>query len=389
MPIVALLCRADKDREDLKLAVEEHGSSVLWAADVPGIIEIVRQSRPNLVLAVESGDDRSSLLAELSREAPLLPVVVALKPRSAARALELLRLGTFEVVAAPWTPENLEAALSKAARSKGTEFEVVRPGRGAAGAEKTPFGYFLAVLAVMAVAGAYLAVRSSPKAPPPAAASEWALPYNHPAGLAFDGELLWVSDWFSQTIYAHETSALRVIRTVHFPAEVPGALAFAADALWTAAGPRSLVKHMLDERLSALSRVDDSAPQTIGMAYDGLYLWTCDSKEGRLHKRILDDRLSIASSYRYPGVKPAALAYDGRSLWSLDAGNRELVEHDISNPEKILRRIVLAEYRRGGLKPTGLAFDGKRFWSAAEQLPKGEQGGRIFSHPVAIRPKGT
>jgi CheY-like chemotaxis protein len=385
MATVALFSRDDKSREELKLAVEEHGHRVLWAADVPGILEIVRKSRPGLVLAVESGDDCAPLLAELSREAPILPVVVALQPRDASRALELMRLGAFEVVSSPWTPENLAAALAKALRFKGTEFEVVRPGLSASAAK--PMGAFLAALAVAALVGAYLAVKSSPKPPPPAPPSEWSLPYSHPAGLAFDGNQLWVSDWFSQTIYRHDLAGLRVVRALTLPAEVPGALAFAADALWIASGSRSLVKHMLDDKLSVLFSVGDSAPQTVGMAYDGLYLWTCDAKEGRLHKRILDDRLTILSSYPYPGSKPAALAYDGTSLWSIDAGNRELIEHDISNPERVIQRIPLPEYRKGGWKPTGLAFDGKRFWSVAEQGPKGDQPGRIFAHAIPIRPK--
>ena len=386
MAILALYSRDERSRDELKLAAEERGHSVLWAGDLAGLLEIVKGQRPHLALLVESGDDVSPVLADLRREAPLLPVVAAFQPRGAARALELLRLGAFEVVGSPWTPENLAAALDKAARSRGTEFEVVRPGLAAASGRK-PFVLFLAVLAVMAVAGALWSVRTSPKPPPPTRPSEWLLPYNHPAGLAFHGGQLWVSDWFSQTLYLHDPRGMAVTRAVHFPAEVPGALAFAADALWSASGPRGLVKHMLDDKLSVLARVDDLAPQTVGMAYDGLYLWTCEGRDGRLHKRIFDERLSIVSSYKVPGLKPAALAYDGRSLWSLDAASRELVEHDIANPEKVLRRIALPEYKKGGWKPMGLAFDGQRFWSVAEQAPKGSEPARLFEHLVAIQPR--
>jgi ActR/RegA family two-component response regulator len=382
--IVALYSRDEKSREELRLAVEERGHSALRASDEAGLLETVRSQRPHLALIVESGDDAAPVLAAVLRSAPLLPVVVALKPRSAVRALELMRLGAFEVVAAPWTQENLAAALAKAERTRGTEFEVVRPGL-AAVSGKRPFAILLAVLAVLAAAGAFWAVRTSPKPPPAPRPSEWPLPYNHPAGLAFHNGRLWVSDWFSQTLYQHDPGSVAVVRAAHFPAETPGALVFAVDALWTASGPRSLVKHMLDEKLSVLARVDDLAPQTVGMAYDGLYLWTCDGKAGRLHKRIFDDRLSIVSSYKYPGVKPAALTYDGRSLWSLDSGNRELIEHDIANPEKVLRRVALPEYKKGGWKPMGLAFDGKRFWSVAESSPKGEDPARLFEHLFAIQ----
>lgn len=383
MSVIALFARDAETREELRLAVEERGHSTLRAGELKDLVELVGRERPAAVLAaVEGKEDPEGILAELRRAAPLIPVVVALKPRSAVRAVELLRLGAFEVVGAPWTPENLAAALSKALRAQGTEFQVLPPPV----VTRSPVLRFAAVLAVLLFAAGYLAYRTPP--PPPAPEpTEWALPYNHPAGLAFRDKQLWVSDWFSQTVYRHDARTLEVAGTRHFPNEIPGAMAFAADSLWVASAPRSIVKHMLDDKLDVLGRFDDAAPQTVGMAYDGLYLWTCDAKDNRLHKRVFDSQLSIAASYRYPGARPVALAYDGHSLWSLDGGNRELLEHDIADPQRILRRVVLPEYRRGGWKPTGLAFDGKRFWTAAERLPKGDEPGRVFVHSVALEPR--
>jgi hypothetical protein len=221
--------------------------------------------------------------------------------------------------------------------------------------------------------------RRAQEAPP----TSWDLPYSHPAGLAFDGKELWVTDWFSQSVHRHAPADMRLLRTLNFPREIPGALAFAADALWVAAAPRSIVKHMLDAKLTVLGGwYADRAPQTVGMAYDGLYLWTCDSAKGRLYKRILDDELSIIASYEYRGGKPAALAFDGKDLWSLDAPNREVLRHDLKDPARVTLRVPLPEYRSGGWTPTGLAFDDGtgRFWTVAERRPKGEGAARIFVH---------
>lgn len=390
MAVVALLCQDEGTRRELSLSIEQMGHRVAPALELPQLLETVREQLPSLVVAAETGasSPRSeNVLAELGRESPLLPVVVALSPRSAARAVELLRLGAYEVVAPPWTVENLAAPFSKALRFKGTSFEVARP---SSGGEPRPIRKSAAAVAAGVLAlliFVRLAWRGAPKAPPAAPPAQWELPYAHPAGLAFDGESFWIPDWFSQTVYVHERRGLRAIRTVHLPAEVPGAAAFASGAFWLSSG-KKLVRHMLDDKLSVLSMAEDAQGQSVGMVYDGLYLWTCDSKGARLHKRILDADLTEIASYRYPGTRPAALAFDGKTLWSVDAGNRDLLEHDIADPERVRRRIPLRAYRDGDWKPVGLAFDGVRFWTAAEHLPKADRLGRVFMHPVDLNPGG-
>ncbi|MFH1725028.1 MAG: hypothetical protein ABII00_10460 [Elusimicrobiota bacterium] len=396
MAVVAVVAADEKSRSELRLAVEELGHRAASASDLKAGLELLRSERPRAMLVAQDPSETvaESALVELEREAPLMPVVVALTKRDAPRALELLKAGAFEVIAPPWTPENLTACLSKALRFKGTAFEVMRPPE----TSKGVWFYFLMTLVLFTIAVGYATIErrrrlvriAEMEAPP----TQWELPYAHPAGLAFDGEEFWITDWFSQTLYRHARGGLRVVRTRHLPSEVPGAVAFAGDALWVAGAPAGLAKHMLDDRLTILERIKDEAARTVGMAYDGLYLWTCDNKKGRLHKRILDEELSVVASYGYPGSRPAALAFDGRGLWSLDAGNRELLRHDLAEPERVTLRLPLPEYGSGDWSPTGLAFDGERFWTVAEPRPgpstgrhagnagKGAGAGRIFAHRV-------
>jgi DNA-binding response OmpR family regulator len=366
MAAVVVLASAEKDRQELGLAVEELGHRALRAADLKSGLELLRTERPKLVLlAMDPADALAhSLLAELEREAPLLPVVVAMTERKAARAMELMKEGVFDVVAPPWTQESLAACLGKALRFRGTALET-------AGPEEVPRGaafYALTAGVVLAVALGLAALqryrREAARAERPVPPTSWELPYSHPGGLAYDGRTLWVSDWFSQTLYLHDPADLRVVRTLHLPREIPGALAFAGDALWVSAAPRGVVKHMLDDRLSVLSWMQDAQAQSVGMAYDGLYLWTCDAATGRIHKRILDDGLSVVSSIDYPGGKPAALAFD------------------LEDPRRVTLRVPLPDYRPGLWRPAGLAFDGKRFWSVAERIPKGQGPARIFVHAL-------
>ncbi|HBL18405.1 MAG: hypothetical protein A2X36_14460 [Elusimicrobia bacterium GWA2_69_24] len=383
MAVVLIIAKEEQARAALRLAVEELGHTAALAMDLKNAVELIPAQRPRLFLIAQDPGDSiaDSALVELEREAPLLPIVVTLTRRDAPRAMELLKAGVLEVVAPPWTPENLAACLSKALRFKGTALESFRL---PVEASRGLWIYVAAAVLLFALAAGYGLLRRRERLAALAAEAvrprAWDLPSAYPAGFAFDGRDFWVADWYAQSLSRHRRSDLRVEWTRHLPKEVPGAIAFAGDALWVAAAPRSIVKHMLDDRLTVLTQVRDAAPQTVGMAYDGLYLWTCDAAEGKLHKRILDSELTVAASYPYPGKNPAALAYDGRALWSLDAGNRELLRHDLAMPERVTARLPLPEYQSGDWKPTGLAFDGESFWSVGERRGKGEGSGRVFLH---------
>ncbi|MCX5788782.1 MAG: hypothetical protein NTX64_09810 [Elusimicrobia bacterium] len=377
MATVAVLGEKERTRRDLTLAIEELGHRVAAASGIPDAMEMLAQVRPQLlVVACEPASRLAEhALGEVDRVQPLLPVIVALEKRSAVRAVDLMKAGAYEVIAPPWTAENLSACLAKALRFKGTVFES-SPAPG----ERRRATVLWAGLAVfLAAAGLWRATRPRPQAPPPPATRAWELPYSHPAGLCFAGGALWVSDWYAETVYRLDPKTVGVRRAVHLPKEMPGAVALTKDSLWTSSAG-SLVRHMIDERLTGLARVPDAAGPTIAMAYDGLYLWTIDSKTRRIHKRLLDDTLTVLDSYDYPGMEPAALAWDGKNLWSIDAGNKELVRHGLQHPGEVTLRVSLPEYADGQWRPVGLAYDGERFWTVAENRKNIAAPGRIFRH---------
>lgn len=387
MAVIALVAKDDAARRELQLAVEELGHRAAPAHDVKSGLELLFSEKPRVFLVAQdpADDAAESLLFELEREAPLTPVVVALTRRSAPRALELLKAGAHEVVAAPFSAASLRGSLSKALRWRGTWFEEPRPSD-ALETSRAVGAWALAGLLLFAGAGGLALLHQRRKAAAlaeiPVPPTQWVLPYGHPAGLAFSGGELWVSDWFSATIHRHDPSDMRVTSSATMPREVPGAIAFAGGALYAASGPRVIVKRMLDARLTPLERFNDSRPQTVGMAYDGLYLWTVDSKTGKLHKRVLDAELTVAKTFDYPGRKAVALTFDGKRLWSLDAANKELLRHDLADPRRILLRWPLRDYPSGAWIPVGLAFDGRRFFTAAVLREGATSEGRVFVHDL-------
>lgn len=385
MALVGLFCADEAARRELALAIEEmgHRVDVAWA---PGdLIELVEKGRPHILMVAAGPGDRTpeALLAEVELSSPLLPVVVALSKRDAARAVDLLRLGAAEVAAPPWTRENLSAIVSKALRLRGTAFEAVRPAQ-----HNRRAVFYLAAAVFLGVSFWYVALarrrRAAEEARKPAPPREWVLPYYHPSGLMWYKGALWAADWYTQVVYRHDPQSLAVERTVALPTETPVAVTMVGDAIYVVSSDGQVFRHMIDDPVPAMKRYPARWPATVAVAYDGLYLWTLDAGKKRLRQHLLDDDLTVLNLYDYPSVKPAALAWDGKRLWSVDAAEREILQHDLEDPRRVSYRLPLQEYRSGAWRPTGLAWDGASFWTAAEATGK-EAAGRLFKHAVPER----
>ena len=377
MALIGLICNDEEDRQKLSLLAGETGHLVHSAARLRDAVEMLQQQRPRLMLVVDGPDqDASVAVREMLRASPLLPVVVALKDRDAARAVALMKTGAAEVVPAPWTRENIQACVSKSLRFQGTVFAVLKPPR----LRKGPI-YLVAVLGFFAVAFGYQTVkreRAQRVQEELSRRSHWDLPYRHPAAMVFNENELWVADWFTQSVYAHDAATLEVKRVAHFPAETPVALALAGDTVWSATAAGFIARHLKDPKLTIVERV--SAGPTLGLAFDGLYLWSIDQSRKVLTKRIPDAKLTATASYAYPGLRPSAIAYDGKTLWSLDSGNRELIMHNLERPDEAMGRVALTEYRDGLYRPVALGYDGKTFWTIGERQPRDAGPARLFRH---------
>ena len=378
MAAIGLLASETGDRDELSGLLGELGHRTEGAGRLDEALEFARERRPRAFLVVDgAGADAELLTRELTRAFPLLPVVVALKKRDATRAVALMRAGAAEVVAPPWTREDLKACVSKSLRWQGTALSPVR----LAPRKRSAVWYALAVGAFLAMALGTASVNRDRRLKAAAAArtDAWPLTVFHPAGLAFDGKDLWVVDWFSQSLYATSREDARVLALRHLTSETPVAAAFGADAVWTASADGTVVRRMRDAKLTPLARYPKAAPNAAGLAFDGLYVWTLDGRTRVLTKRLLDDALTPVSSWRIPGLKPVALVWDGRALWTLDAGDRVLRRHDLEKPTMALAVFPLPEYADGVYAPTGLAWDGDRFWTVGERRD-GKGPARLFRH---------
>lgn len=370
MARVLLVIGEEEVRGEIARLLERQGHEIVQSPGPPDCFDRIRDARPQILLAEES----PQLLAESLRLAPALPVVLCLKTRSAERAVGYLKKGAFECVPPPWSGEALSSPLRRAQRVQGTRIGFAWR----AAPKKRPTKLIAAAAAgvLAALAATALLVRSlRPPAEPEVLSRP--LPYHHPAGAAWR-EGLWISDWFTQSLYRHGPG-LEIATLYHLPEATPGPIAFAEGSLFVAAAGRRWLKAVPGDGLEAAGRFEAPGPKTVGLCYDGLYLWSVDGSDRKVRKHLLDDRLSVLEAFDYPGGSPAALACDARNLWSIDDATGELLRHDPRRADLLLEKAALNEYGGGVWRPTGLVHDGRWFWSVAERR-EGE-GGRVFRHP--------
>ncbi|MEQ1920475.1 MAG: hypothetical protein ABL955_14905, partial [Elusimicrobiota bacterium] len=184
---------------------------------------------------------------------------------------------------------------------------------------------------------------------------------------------------FTQSFYSLSPNDTSVQIVRHLTAETPVAAAFTTEAMWTVSADGTVIRRMRDDKMTPLMRYPKAAPNSAGLAFDGLYLWSLDARAKVLRKHLVDRELSVISTYKWRGVKPAGLLFDGKTLWSLDAADRRLLRHGLAHPEDFVEAIPLPEYAEGVYIPVGAAWDGSRFWTVGE-AKDGTSPARLVRH---------
>jgi hypothetical protein len=187
--------------------------------------------------------------------------------------------------------------------------------------------------------------------------SVFSAPGPAPAGLAWDGIHLWLSEVNSGTIYKLTTSG-QVLSSFPSPCDLPLDLAFDGQNLWVidAKGSDSVgnVIYKMDTSGNVVTSFSVPADISTGLTWDGFFLWGSDSYNGRLAK-IDPGTGQVIVSFSSPGPSPRGMAWDGQFLWVSDFSTREIYKMNTSGT-------VLNTFPAPGTGPMGLTWDGKNLW---------------------------
>jgi hypothetical protein len=188
----------------------------------------------------------------------------------------------------------------------------------------------------------------------------------NPTALAFDGTLLWVSDWGGRISALDPVDPRLAVREVAVPSGGlfrPTALAFGDGRMWTLDAARArLIRAKAAHPETVLAAIASPGPAPTSLAFDGSVLWSYDAANRALYRHAADE----ATYQSYPigdDVVPNALAWvDGR-LWMHDTKSHRIMIYALVDG-----RFVLKENHPSPDAATiGFAVlpgkDGRRVWA--------------------------
>ena len=240
----------------------------------------------------------------------------------------------------------------------------------------------------------------------------FAAPGYDPAGLAYDGSFLWLSDWKTGLIYRIRPFDGFVVASFEAPGMpmtplsmdtspagsspagivpgdpgAPGGLAWGDGALWIACLSDGKIykvnPHMpTSDPSHILAELENGAFDPFALTFGGGHLWVSDLGTGLIHK-VNPNSGVVVSSIPAPGiaphsasavgprgillVAPMGLAWDDGLLWV--ATGSTLYKLDPATGD------VVTSIAAPGMSPFGLTTDGRYLWNADQN---GTLKGRLY-----------
>jgi len=196
--------------------------------------------------------------------------------------------------------------------------------------------------------------------------SSFNTPGNYPAGLCWDGQHLWITDFQQDKIFQLDQSG-KVLKSIESPAYRPVGLAFDGKYLWCS-DTKGLIPEGDEYHRGKIYKIDPENGQILhtmaapssspaGITWDGQYLWCVDDLQHSLICFDPNDGTTI-KEFKAPASNPQGITWDGHYLWVSDRGNDEIYMVDPENGNVILIAKAPGKYA------LDLAFDGKNLWNA-------------------------
>jgi len=149
-----------------------------------------------------------------------------------------------------------------------------------------------------------------------------------PGGVAWDGEALWVAEFFAPKIHRVDPTTGAVLATIPSPAIFTGGLAWDGEALWCAPEQKGILYRLDPSDGTILSSVHAPTfgqpdPNGSGLAWDGTALWHADYGLRRLVRVDPVDgaQLAVLPS---PGPSPMGLGWHQGLLVVADSTSDDL-----------------------------------------------------------------
>ena len=159
------------------------------------------------------------------------------------------------------------------------------------------------------------------------------LPYDEPTAILADRNFIWISDWYTQSIYQYEQPVLeryfRLSTVNHFSDFGPVALAKKDDVLYSIGNDGILRRHSGDEHSVPEIVADLKITGVTGMCFADDYLWVVTNNPAKLYQ-FNTSSFNPGREWNCSDIQPIGLEKVNDGFLTLDTFSRRVV---LVNPE--------------------------------------------------------
>ncbi|MFH1369011.1 MAG: hypothetical protein ABII64_07790 [Elusimicrobiota bacterium] len=341
-----------QNAQEIKKALAQAGFQVVETRNNLPLRAQISVQNPDMIIADEDIVENEG--PDLKKLFPDKPIVAWMSRHSAKVAVELITEGAFDCTSPPLDPKTLigivEYALKKA-KVVEHETEFMR---------KYLSGLVIALIAVVAFAVSVFFIRDLADYRKP---KTFSLTFQNPTGVFCSGNTLWVSDWYTQSIYKYRTGKnLKLLKTYYFQGHNPNSVAFIDGLLWIIDSGGSIRRYEVkDDELIFHSSFKTPGASPTGFWQENKYFWSLDAEEGAIFEHLLKEPEDIVARYTYPGLMPIGIYYDGEYFWTAEGRTGKIYRH--FGPDRDFQ--INATYTiipEGGGTLAGLSGDGANLW---------------------------
>ncbi|PIP83803.1 MAG: hypothetical protein CO113_11410 [Elusimicrobia bacterium CG_4_9_14_3_um_filter_62_55] len=161
-------------------------------------------------------------------------------------------------------------------------------------------------------------------------ASSHAIESTNPTGIAYDGNVVWISQWDGRLTSVDPKDPAVPLRTLRVNAKAPyhpaGMVLWGEKLYSLDTGQSRIFRHSL----AAPETVEESwptpGPAPTALASDGQNLWTYDAATRQMYRHLGEGPQSQSEPYSIPSdLAPSAIAWHRGELWLVDAKQSRLL----------------------------------------------------------------
>ena len=290
----------------------------------------------------------TAMVEETKKGLPNKPIICVLPSYDARLAIDMLKAGAFDCVYPPLRISGVMPVLEHATGKTG------QPRAAKPVSWKTHKKYFYAGAALLGII-LIAALLSRPGKP-----NKFELPYNDPTGVVCDAGELWISNWYTQSIYRYKSSedGVELKKTFYFSDFGPIAVAKYDNFIWSVGNDHTLRQHMINDNLDVVRSYKFEGYTPSGIAFINNNLWICDAVSKKLFQFVISNGPVQVNSYQTGLQSPVGLCWDGASIWTVDAAANKLYRYKLKMETLELAQIYRLPKTASGMI-SGLCITGK------------------------------